>query len=68
MKIKYFIPLVLFIVPTVIISAIMWPSAAMQVELIGGFLIMILSMVMTYFYGIRAVLKDTHQPGLAVEK
>ena len=68
MKIKYFIPLVLFIVPTVIISAIMWPPAAMQVKLIGGFLIMILSMVMTYFYGIRAVLNDTHQPGLAEEK
>lgn len=68
MKIKYFIPLFLFIVPTVIASAVMWPPAAMQVTLIGWFMVMILSMVMTYFYGIQAVLNDTHQPGLAVKK
>jgi len=68
MKIKYFFPLVLFIVPTVIASAVIWPPAAMQTKLIGGFAIMIISMIMTYFYGIRAVLKDTRQPDLAVEK
>jgi hypothetical protein len=59
MKIKYFTPLIMFIVPTVVASAMMWPPAAMQVKLIGGFVIMVFSMVITYFYGIRAVLKDT---------
>ena len=68
MKIKYFIPLVLFIIPTLIASAVMWPPAAMQVRLIGGFILMLLSMIGTYFSGIRAVLNDIHSPGLDVEK
>ena len=67
MKIKYFIPLLLFIIPTVIISAIMWPPAAMQAKLIGGFAVMILSMAMTYFFGIRAVLIDRYRPGHETE-
>jgi len=40
----------------------------MQAKFIGGFVVMILSMIMTYFSGIRAVLNDTHQPGFKVEK
>jgi hypothetical protein len=68
MKIKYFLPLVLFIVPTALVSAAMWPPAAMQAKFIGGFVFMILSMIMTYFSGIRAVLNDTHQAGFKVEK
>jgi hypothetical protein len=68
MKIKYFIPLVLFIVPTIIASAVMWPLAAMQIKLIDWFAVMLLSMVTTYFSGIRAVLNDAPQPSLEVEK
>jgi len=58
MKMKYFAPLVFFVVPTVICSVLMWPPAAMKVTLIGGFSIMILSMIMTYIFGLRMVLKD----------
>lgn len=68
MKIKYFIPLILFIVPTVIVSPILWPPEAVHVVPIGGFVVMIISMVMTYIYGIQSVLKDTRQVGVkAVE-
>jgi hypothetical protein len=67
MRLKYFTPLLLFIVPTMIISALMWPPAAMQAKLIGGFAVMILSMAMTYFYGIRAVLNDSYRPGHEIE-
>jgi hypothetical protein len=58
MKLKYFAPLVFFVVPTVIGSVLMWPRAAMKVSLIVGFSIMILSMIMTYVFGLRIVLKD----------
>lgn len=61
MKIKYFTPLVFFVVPTIICSVIMWPRAAMTVSLIGGFSIMILSMIMTYISGLRMVIKDHSQ-------
>jgi hypothetical protein len=62
MKRKYFMPLIFFMVPTVIASALMWPPAAMHFWLIGGFVIMLFSMVMTYIMGIRIVLKDKHTP------
>ena len=68
MKIKYLTPLVMFLIPTIIASAVMWPPAAMRIELIGGFTIMIFSMSMTYICGIRVVLKDTHHLGLVEEK
>lgn len=68
MKKKYFTPLLFFIVPTVICSAIMWPAAAMKFSLIGGFAVMIISMVVTYITGINLVLKDKNQPNQQVEK
>lgn len=58
MKKKYFTPLVFFVIPTVICSALMWPPEAMKVNLIGGFALMILSAIMTYIFGLRLVLKD----------
>jgi hypothetical protein len=61
MKIKYLTPLVFFIIPTAIASVLMWPPAAMKVELIGGFVIMFISMITTYIFGIRIVLKDKNQ-------
>ncbi|MCX6054769.1 MAG: hypothetical protein NTZ74_07640 [Chloroflexi bacterium] len=68
MKKKYFTPLVFFVVPTVICSALMWPPAAMKVTLIGGFSIMILSMIMTYVFGLRMVLKDKNLQDRGNEK
>lgn len=68
MKKKYFTPLLFFVVPTVICSVIMWPAAAMKFSLIGGFAIMIISMVVTYITGINLVLKDKNQSNQQVEK
>ena len=68
MKKKYFTPLVFFVVPTVICSAIMWPPAAMKLSLIGGFSIMILSMIMTYVFGLQMVLKDQNLQNSGNEK
>lgn len=58
MKRKYFTPLVLFLLPTVIISVLVWPPAAMKFSLIGSFGVMIISMIMTYVVGIQMVIKD----------
>jgi hypothetical protein len=58
MKTKYFTPLLFFIIPTAIISPLMWPTEAMKFYLVGGFVVMILSMIVTYFMGIRVVLRD----------
>jgi hypothetical protein len=68
MKRKYFTPLIFFVVPTVICSVLMWPRAAMKVSLIGGFSIMILSMIMTYVFGLRMVLKDKNLQDRGNEK
>lgn len=68
MKRKYFTPLVFFVVPTVICSAIMWPPAAMKLSLIGGFSIMILSMIMTYVFGLWMVIKDQNLQNSGNEK
>jgi hypothetical protein len=61
MKTKYFTPLVFFIIPTAIASTLMWPPAAMKFELVGGFVVMIFSMIMTYCMGIRIVLNDKNR-------
>jgi hypothetical protein len=68
MKIKYFAPLLFFIVPTVIASALMWPPAAVKFSLIGGFSVMLISMVVTYTTGLRLVLKDKYRSDQQVEK
>jgi len=68
MKTKYFVPLILFIIPTAIFSIILWPPEAAQPGPIGGFTIMLVSVVMTYISGLRSVLNDTRQAGLDAKK
>jgi len=68
MKIKYFAPLIMFMIPTVIVSALMWPPEAAQPGPIGGFIVMLISVVMTYIYGLQGVLNDTRQAGLEAKK
>ena len=58
MKKKYIFPLAMFLLPTMITSALMWPTGAMQVQPIAGFVIMLGSFAATYLYGIRLVLED----------
>ena len=68
MKRKYFAPLVLFLLPTVIISVLVWPPAAMKFTLIGSFGVMIISMIMTYVVGIQMVIKDGKNQDRRIEK
>ncbi len=59
MKFKYFIPLLTFIIPTVIISAILFivtePPPPIQ---LAGFVILLIAACGTYVMGVRGVLKD----------
>jgi len=68
MKIKYFAPLILFMIPTIIVSALMWPPAALQPGPVGGFIVMLISVIMTYIYGLQSVLKDTRQASFEAKK
>jgi hypothetical protein len=58
MKPAHFAPLLFFLAPTVVVSALVWPAAAMQPHLVGGFALMLLGMVLAYVRGIQAVLND----------
>jgi len=67
MKFKYFIPFLLFIIPTPIITYFMWASHVWKPypkdEMISiiGLCVMWFFVGLTYYNGIRAVLKDTVQ-------
>jgi len=58
LKFKYFVPLITLIVPTLIITAILFTIDPPSFLTIGGFVILIISTCGTYFMGIKAVLKD----------
>ncbi len=64
MKIKYFFPLVIFLVPTLIGAFLIWPEGARQALPIIGFLVMLISSVGTYFTGIKLVLEDARKEAL----
>ncbi|MGD0280197.1 MAG: hypothetical protein ABSC11_12930 [Smithella sp.] len=59
MKLKFFYPLFLLIIPTVVISTIMFmiqdPPPPIQLV---GFYILLLCTCVTYWLGIRSVIKD----------
>ncbi len=64
MKFKYWVPFILFIVPTVIITYFMWESKVWQpypkeeTIAIIGMCVMWFFVGVTYFSGIRLVIKD----------
>ena len=64
MKLRYWIHFILFIVPTLIITYFMWPThvfdpyPAEETRSIIGMFVMWFFMGLTFFNGIRAVLKD----------
>ncbi len=64
MKLKYWIPFILFIIPTPIITYFMWeshiwsPFPKEEITAIAGLCVMWFFFGVTYFSGIHAVLKD----------
>jgi len=59
MKFKYLLPLIGWIVPTVVISVIMFKVDAPLTEAqLYGFIALLISACITYYVGIRQVLRD----------
>lgn len=58
MKGKYFVPLLCFLVPTIIGSIVLWPESITGVFFVGGYIVMLISVVIIYVAGIRMVLRD----------
>ena len=59
LKFKYFVPLLTFLIPTIIITPIIWIFETPGFITIIGFTALIISVVVTYYMGIRAVIKDS---------
>lgn len=62
LKFKYFIPLVLFIIPTIIITTLLFifdapPSPAQLI----GFIILLIAACITYYMGLKRLLDDLKQ-------
>lgn len=59
LKFKYFISLLTFLIPTLIITPIVWMFEAPGVLTIIGFTTLIIGVVLSYYMGIRGVIKDS---------
>lgn len=58
LKRKYFIPLVILLIPTFIITAIIWTFEPPGIYTLIGYIILIISIIGTYYRGIKTVIKD----------
>lgn len=63
MKRKYFIPLLCFLIPTIIGSIVLWPESITGIFFVGGYVVMLISVVIIYVAGIRMVLRDKSSSG-----
>jgi hypothetical protein len=59
MKFKYFLPLITWLLPTIIISAIMFKvDAPLTDAQFGGFVALLISACVTYYLGLKVMQKD----------
>jgi hypothetical protein len=58
MKFKYFIPLLTWLIPTIIISIVMFQTEPLTKIQYYGFTALIISSCLTYFTGLKLALKD----------
>jgi len=58
LKFKYFQPLLLFVIPTIIITVIIFLLDPPSLTIIIGFCILLIAAIGTYYLGIRSVLKE----------
>ena len=58
MKIGYFRPLLMFLVPTILGGIVFWPEPILSPFYVGGFALLLVSVIATYTVGIRRVLRD----------
>jgi glucan phosphoethanolaminetransferase (alkaline phosphatase superfamily) len=60
LKFKYFYSLIYFVIPTIIITIILFILDPPSITIIIGFCILLVAAVATYYLGIRGVLKESN--------
>ena len=58
LRMKHLVPLIAFLVSTIMGSVMIWPAAAVTAKHIGSFAWMLLWVAGTYFFGLHLVLED----------
>lgn len=59
LKRKHFQPLILFVVPTIIITIVLFILEPPSPTMLVGFIILLIAASATYYMGIRGVAKDS---------
>ena len=59
LKFKYFHSLLLFVIPTIIITIILFTLEPPSPAILIGFCVLLVAAIGTYYLGIRSVLKET---------
>ena len=57
-KLKYYTPLIIFLIPTIIISILLFTFTAADIVTIIGFIVLLVSACGTYYLGLKAVHDD----------
>jgi hypothetical protein len=57
-KMKNYIPLITFVIPTIIITIILFIIDTPSLTIIIGFIILLVAACLTYYLGIRTVLNE----------
>ncbi len=58
MKFKFFLPLIMLLVPTIVISSFLLQKHADDTMLIGGFVLLMIATSFSYYLGVRHVVKE----------
>ncbi len=58
MKFNYFFPLITFLIPTIIITTVLFIYIPPEPIMLVGFIILLIAASSTYLMGIKAVIKD----------
>lgn len=61
LKFKYFYPLVLFVISTLIISIILFILEPPSTAILIGFCVLLIAAIGTYYLGIRGILKESNE-------
>ena len=60
LKFKHFYPLIYFVIPTIIITIILFTLDPPSITIFIGFCILLVAAIGTYYLGIRGVVKESN--------
>ncbi|MHA1278767.1 MAG: hypothetical protein ACTSQI_00965 [Candidatus Helarchaeota archaeon] len=59
LELRHFYPLILFVVPTIIITIVLFIIDPPSITMIIGFIVLLVAACGTYYMGIKGVLKES---------